>query len=134
MRIHAHRQGFTLLEVIAAIMLTALAMIAVFPFLDRVFQLAHEPATTLQEAFSLQTAMEHLVEWDTAHTNDPELLHQHLQADSHFMGQRVVSNLFVEFTPGGQLNTAPATNYLLLVGLQSTSTFETVVRLFAPPP
>lgn len=128
------QSGFTLLEVIAAILLTALAMVAVFPYLDRVFLLAHEPATTLQEAFALQTAMEHLVAWDGANTNDPERLQQYLQTHPVFMGQRVVSNLFVAFTTDGQLDTSPATNVLLLVGLQNTSTLETVTRLFAPPP
>lgn len=123
-----------MLEVIAAILLTALAMVAVFPYLDRVFLLAHEPATTLQEAFALQTAMEHLVAWDGANTNDPERLQQYLQTHPVFMGQRVVSNLFVGFTTDGQLDTSPATNVLLLVGLQNTSTLETVTRLFAPPP
>ena len=66
---HRRTSGFTLIEVIVAIVLSAIALAAILPMLDKVFLLSHEPRTTLQAGLSLQSAMEDLVVWHEAHTN-----------------------------------------------------------------
>ncbi len=124
--------GFTLIEVIVAIVLSAIAMAAILPMLDRVFQLSHEPRTTLQAGLDLQTAMDELVAWDMAHTNNPVLLYDHVPAaGGTFLGQTVVFNGFTAFSGGGEV--APTTNNLLKISLRNPLG-ETVTRLFGPPP
>ena len=125
--------GFTLIEVIVAIILSAIALAAILPMLDRVFQLSHEPRTTLQDGLSLQTAMDELVAWDAAHSNDPALLQAHVQAaGGTFMGQTVATNRFVAFVNGAE-SAAPATNNLLKITLRNRLG-ESVTRLFSVPP
>ena len=125
--------GFTLIEVIVAIILSAIAMAAILPMLDRVFLLSHEPRTTFQAGLSLQTAMDELVAWDMAHTNNPILLYGHLPAPGGtFMGQTVVANRFIALTNGIE-STSPSTNNLLKVTLRNPLG-ETATRLFSVPP
>ena len=126
--------GFTLIEVIVTMVILALAMAAILPFLDRVFLLSHEPRTTLQNGLSLQTAMEYLVSWDAAHTNNPVLLNQYVAAQvGTYMGQAVATNRFIAFTNGVE-NLNPANNNLLKITLRNVNTEEAVTRLFAVPP
>ncbi|HAL91500.1 MAG TPA: hypothetical protein DCM68_00540 [Verrucomicrobia bacterium] len=124
--------GFTLIEVIVAIILSAIMMAAILPMLDRVFQLSHEPRTTLQQGISLQAAMDGLVVWDAVHSNNPALLQAYVAANNPYQGQTVVTNRFVAFTNGGY-STAPATNNLLHITLRNPLG-ETVTRLFTVPP
>ena len=127
--------GFTLIEVIAAILLSAIAMAAILPMLDRVFLLSHEPRTTLQAGLSLQSAMDGLVAWDAVHTNDPVLLHGHLGAMGGLCeGQAVEENAYIVLTNGVEAAAPAAITNLLKVVLRSTNTQETVTRLFAVPP
>lgn len=126
--------GFTLIEVIVAIVLSAIAMAAILPFLGSVFQLSHEPRTTLQSALSLQAAMEQLVAWDMAHTNNPALLRAHVQAHGGtYAGQDVVMNQYVAYVGGVETFATTSTN-LLKISLRSPETQESVDRLFAVPP
>lgn len=126
--------GFTLIEVIVAIVLSAIAMAAILPFLGSVFQLSHEPRTTLQSALSLQSAMERLVAWDMAHTNNPELLRAYVSSHGGtFEGQEVVINQYVAYVNGVETFGTVSTN-LLKLSLRSPETQETVERLFAVPP
>ena len=125
--------GFTLIEIIVAIILSAVAMAAILPMLDRVFLLSHEPRTTLQAGLSLQAAMDELVAWDMAHTNNPALLHAHIPAQGGmFMGQTVAANRFIALTNGLE-SASPATNNLLKVTLRNPLG-ETATRLFSVPP
>ncbi len=125
--------GFTLIEIIVAILLSAIAMAALLPMLDRVFLLSHEPRTTLQNGLDLQGAMDELVAWDWAHTNRPDLLHAYLPAaGGSFMDQIVVENRFIVLTNGLESPPAAHTN-LLKVTLQNPLG-ETATRLFSVPP
>ncbi len=129
---HRRNSGFTLIEVIVAIVLSAIALAAILPMLDKVFLLSHEPRTTLQAGLDLQTAMEELVAWDAAHSNAPALVQAHAGAvGGTFMGQTVAFNGFTAFSGGGEV--APATNNLLKITLRNPLG-ETVTRLFAVPP
>ena len=126
--------GFTLIEVIVAIVLSAIAMAAILPMLDRVFQLSHEPRTTLQDGLDLQSAMDGLVVWDAAHSNAPALLQEHIGAvGGLFQDMVVVNNGFVTF-PGTGGNESAAANQLLLKVTLQNSLGETATRLFGPPP
>ena len=125
--------GFTLIEIIVAIILSAVAMAAILPMLDRVFLLSHEPRTTLQAGLSLQSAMDELVAWDMAHTNNPGLLQGHIPAQGGtFMGQTVAANRFIALTNGLE-SASPATNNLLKITLRNPLG-ETATRLFSVPP
>ena len=126
--------GFTLIEVIVAIVLSAIAMAAILPMLDRVFLMSHEPRTTLQDGLDLQTAMDELVVWDAAHSNAPALLQEHAGAvGDSFEGMAVVNNGYVDFPDDGGVESATATPLLLKVTLRNPLG-ETVTRLFGPPP
>jgi len=124
--------GFTLIEIIVAIVLSAIALAAILPMLDKVFLLSHEPRTTLQAGLDLQTAMEELVAWDDAHSNAPALVQAHVgSVGGTFMGQTVAFNAFTAFSGGGEV--APTTNNLLKITLRNPLG-ETITRLFAVPP
>ena len=126
--------GFTLIEVIVAIVLSAIAMVAILPMLDRVFQLSHEPRTTLQDGLSLQTAMDELVAWDAAHSNVPALLQGHVPAaGGTFMDMTVVNNGYVTFPAAGGAEIATADPLLLKITLRNPLG-ETATRLFGTPP
>lgn len=124
--------GFTLIEVIVAIVLSAIALAAILPMLDKVFLLSHEPRTTLQAGLNLQSAIEELVAWDAAHSNTPALVQAHVgSVGGTFMGQTVAFNGFTAFSGGSEV--APTTNNLLKITLRNPLG-ETVTRLFAVPP
>lgn len=125
--------GFTLIEVIVAIVLSAIALAAILPLLDKVFLLSHEPRTTLQAGLSLQAAMDELVAWDMAHSNNPTLLYNHVPAPGGtILGQTVVNLRFIALTNGVE-TVPPVTNNLLKVTLRNPLG-ETTTRLFGPPP
>lgn len=125
--------GFTLIEVIVAIVLSAISLVAILPMLDKVFLLSHEPRTTLQAGLSLQAAMDELVAWDMAHSNNPTLLYNHVPAPGGtFLGQTVVNLRFIALTNGVE-TIPPVTNNLLKVTLRNPLG-ETTTRLFGPPP
>ncbi|MGD9613219.1 MAG: type II secretion system protein [Kiritimatiellia bacterium] len=121
--------GFTLIEVIVAIVLSAIAMAAILPMLDRVFQLSHEPRTTLQDGLSLQAAMDELVVLHEAHGNNLAWLYGNVGTE--FRGQTVQNKYYVAFTNG--VEAASATNNLLKITLQNPQG-ERATRLFTVPP
>lgn len=124
--------GFTLIEVIVAIVLSAIAMAAILPMLDRVFLLSHEPRTTLQAGLSLQSAMDELVAYHHAHTNDLPELRQHV-AESFPRGE--ISALqcdYIAFTDEGIEPGPVSTNNLLKITLRN-ELGETATRLFPVP-
>ena len=122
--------GFTLIEVIVAILLSAIAMTAILPMLDRVFQLSHEPRTTLQDGLNLQAALDELVVQHEAHGHDLAWLYEHV--GSEYGGQTVRDKYYVAFTAAGA-ETAPTTNNLLKITLRNAQG-ETVTRLFTVAP
>lgn len=126
-------RGFTLIEVIVTILLTALALAAVVPLLGPVFLSGHEGPALLRDALDLHTVMENLAARQATDT-----LVQ-LQASvgsegSLYQGRfPVVHNRFVTFTGASEGGT-PATNNLLRVTLGSAGTSEQLTRHFAEAP
>lgn len=122
------RAGFTLIEVIATLVLTALAFLALLPFLDRVFLQSHEPRIQLQQAMNLQSAMENLV---ATHTNTLANLSTRIGAAGTAAGDgvTVLENEYITFT-GGLESGSPSSNNLLKVTLQNTLG-EQVTRIFS---
>ncbi len=128
------QNGFTLIEVVVTIIISAIAMAAILPFLGQVFLLSHEPRTTLQAELALQSAMESLVGWDASRRNDPALLQSYVSSHGGtYSGQTVVANVFVTFTNGTESFT-PSHPHILKVSLASPLTGERVTRLFGVPP
>lgn len=126
--------GFTLIEVIVAIVLSAVAMAAILPFLGNVFMRSHEPRTQLEEGLALQTAMERIVVRFA--TNDLATLQARLAAEvASCPGTNlaIVDNAYVQFDAGGQETASSGSNYLLKITLRN-DLGETVTRLFAEPP
>lgn len=121
--------GFTLIEVVVAIVISALAMAAILPFLGDVFLLAHEPRLQLRDALSLQSAMEDLIAF---HTNGLEVLRAEVGSEGsmHRDAFRVIDNHYTAFS--GANESVPVTNNLLKVTLQN-SLGETLTRLFTEP-
>ncbi|HMO04897.1 MAG TPA: type II secretion system protein [Kiritimatiellia bacterium] len=125
------RAGFTLIEVIATLLLSAIAFAALLPFLDRVFLQSHEPRVQLQQAMNLQSAMENLV---ATHTNTLENLRTRIGAAGTSAGDQVTvtENRYITFT-GGLESGTPTSNNLLKVTLQN-ALGEQVTRIFTERP
>lgn len=125
------RTGFTLIEVVATLVLTALAFLALLPFLDQVFLRSHEPRVQLQQAMNLQSAMENLV---ATHTNTLANLRTRVGSvgDAVGDGVTVAENEYITFT-GGLEGGSPSSNNLLKVTLRNTLG-EEVTRLFTERP
>ena len=127
--------GFTLIEVVAAIVLSAIAMAAILPFLSNVFLKSHEPRTQLDEGLALQTAMENLVVWHhAANTNRNDLnkletLREYVRTNLP-VGIVARETNYVDFA--GSAETA-STNPVLLKVTLANSFNEAVTRLFARP-
>jgi prepilin-type N-terminal cleavage/methylation domain-containing protein len=126
-----HRKsGFTLIEVVVAIVLSAIAMVAILPLLGSVFLASHEPLTQMNEGLALQSAMENLVAKYS--TNSLDTLHQAVDAEvASYPGPITVQKQYVEFAGG--VEAPSAASDLLKITLQSARG-ERVVRLFAEPP
>lgn len=123
--------GFTLIEVIVAIVLSAIAMAAILPLLGNVFLLSHEPRQQLHEAFALQSAMDELVVWHRENIQTADLGPLVAHVDDHFPRNGVVAQrAYIEFIGETESSTAKAD--LLKVTLRN-SLGETLVRLFTVP-
>lgn len=119
--------GFTLIEVIVAIVLTAIGMAAILPLLGSVFMSSHEPLMWMNEGVALQKTMENLVVW---HTNGLESLRAHVGPETgSYSNFTVLHNRYVEFSGGNEV-AAGSTNYVLKITLQN-SQGEFITRLFA---
>ena len=117
--------GFTLIEVIVAIVLAAIAMAAILPLLGNVFMASHEPLMQMNEGIALQKAMEDLVVW---HTNGLESLRTHIGTEGGtYSNFAVQHNRYVEY-PGGSEAPAGTTNLLKITLRNSQGEF--ITRLF----
>lgn len=126
-------KGFTLIEVILTILLSALALGAILPLIGPVFLRSHEGPALLQDALDLHTAMENLasqqetdtlLQIQTAVGNEGDL----------YQGRfAVIHNRFVTFTGHSEGGT-PTTNNLLRVTLGSNVTGEELTRHFVEEP
>ena len=126
--------GFTLIEVVAAIVLSAIAMAAILPFLSSVFLRSYEPRTQMDEGLALQTAMENLVVWHSANagvagTNSLELLRRYV-ATNLPAGIVARETNYVDFAGGAE---TASTNPALLKVALANGFNEAVTRLFARP-
>jgi prepilin-type N-terminal cleavage/methylation domain-containing protein len=121
------RSGFTLLEVIATLVVAAIAASVLIPLLGRVFARNYETRVQYREIADLQSAMESLV---TRGTNSLAVLSAHVGAEGGTYAGRytVVQNRYVQFSGGAE---ASATNTALLKITLQNSLGETVTRLFA---
>ena len=132
--------GFTLIEVIVALVLSAIAMAVILPLLDRVFQLSHEPRTTLQDGLDLQTAMDGLVALHEAHAYDVAWLRDNLEAQLPAgIGVVMTNTHYAEFTvatngPGREKPPYAVTTTNLLKVTLRNSLGERATRFFTVPP
>jgi Tfp pilus assembly protein PilV len=131
-----HPGGFTLIEVVVAIIFSAFAMAAILPFLGDVFYRSSEPLTQMHDALALQAAMEGLVaDYVTLATNET-LADFQLRAGSVVAAVApsvtVVSNNFTRFLIPSGLEAVP-TNYTLLKISLRNRQGETATRLFGRP-
>ena len=122
-----HNTGFTLIELIVTIVVAALAMAAVIPFLGEVFLRSHEPGVQLHAALELQTAMENLLAGHTGSLGD---LYDQVGPEGSFLsdGVRLVEKRYVEFN-GNVESEAEAESGLLKIRLEN-SLGESATRLF----
>ena len=131
-----HPAAFTLIEVVVAILFTAIAMAAILPFLDDVFYRSSEPRTQMHDALALQAAMDGLIaEYVTLRTNETLVMFQGRVGSvvANFSPSvTVVTNSFTRFNIVNGLEVAPTNTTLLKVTLQN-SLGETLTRLFAKP-
>ena len=126
-------RGFTLIEVIVTIVLSALALGAIVPLMGPVFMRSHDAPALLRDALDLHNAMENLAARQETSTL-AEIQTRVGSEGSLYLGRfPVVHNRFVAFaghTEGG----SPSTNNLLRVTLASSTTGEQFTRLFAESP
>ncbi len=131
-RLKGKSGGFTLLEVVVAIVIIALALAAVVPLLSQVFMRSYEQPVQLRDAVDLHSAMEDLVA--SQGTNTLATLHAATGAEGSLLNGRftVVHNRYVTFT-GGAEGGSPAFNTLLKITLRN-ALGEQLTRLFAEEP
>ena len=124
------KRGFTLIEVLVTIVIAAIAMAAILPFLGNVFLRSYEPRTQLIGALDLQSAMEELV---ALHTNDLENLKQQVGPENAMLHGRfrIVDNRYVAFS--GYNESGSTTNMNLLKVTLQNDLGETVTRIFSVP-
>ena len=126
------QQGFTLIEVIVTVVVSAIALAAIVPLLGTVFMRSHEPIEQLRIGAELHSAMENLIALQAPGTGlSVDALHNTLGAEGspHAGSLTVVHNHYVNFT-GGIETSAPVTNNLLKVTL-GNELGERLSRLFA---
>lgn len=126
--------GFTLIEVVVAIVLSAIAMAAILPFRSNVFLRSYEPRTEMDEGLALQTAMENLVVWHhenvgVSGTNSLERLRQYV-ATNLPSGIVARETNYVDFAGSAETT---STNPILLKVTLANNFNEAVTRLFARP-
>lgn len=127
---HSTAQGFTLVEVVVTVVLAALVMAAVLPFLGQVFSRSYEPRIQLSQAIGLQSAMEDMVALQTNQLAELKMLVG--SEGGIWEGQyTVVENRYIHFV-SGQEASSPSTNSLLKITLQNPLG-EWMTRLFAEP-
>ena len=127
-----HRAGWTLIELILTIVLVAIALAAVVPFLGGTFTRSIEPRNQIVDALELQNGIEDIVALQSPSTTLPQVRtlvgpeggtwNDHLT---------VVENRFVGFS-GGVETASPATNSLLKITLEN-ALGERITRLFSDP-
>ena len=126
--------GFTLIEVVVAILFSAIAMAAVLPFLSDVFYRSSEPRIQMHDALALQAAMDGLIaEYVTLATNETLVMFQGRVGSvvaTFSPSVTVRANNFTRFVNGAEV--APTNTTLLKVMLQNRQG-ETLTRLFAKP-
>ena len=127
-------RGFSLVEVIVAIVVTAVAATVAIPYLNGILTRSQRPMATLRAAIDLHTAMENIV---GAYTNNPAALSASVGAEGgsyqNVYGQyAVVYNRFIQFSGANAEQAATGTNLLLKVAIRN-SQGETLTRLFGVP-
>jgi prepilin-type N-terminal cleavage/methylation domain-containing protein len=126
-----NRDGFTLVEIIAALVLIAIAGAILTTLISRTASRMNRPRVLLQEAFALQAVMESIVaqhrELDDLGLLSHQIGDENGQADNDFGSYYVVANHRVTFDDDKEVPSA--TNALLKVSIQN-SLGETLTRLF----
>jgi len=126
------RAGWTLIELILTILLVAIALAAVVPFLGGTFTRSNEPRTQIVDAMELQSGIEDIVALQTPSTTLPQLRTRvGPEGGTWNVHLTIVENRFVGF-PGGAETAAPATNSLLKITLRN-ALGERITRLFSDP-
>ncbi len=126
------RRGFTLVEIIGALVLIAIAGSILTTLISRSTMQANVPRQVLREAFALQGVMENMVarheELDDLETLMVEIGAEGSVADNDFGVYKVRHNHLVAFDADDQ-ESVSATNELLKVSVQN-GVGETISRLF----
>ena len=128
--------GFTLVEVIVAIVLSTIAMAAILPLLGTVFMASHEPLTQMVDGLALQSAMEELVAWNQAHSL-PDLMNKAKPEGAYYDQTNeitTVHNRFLVMAANNVFSNAVlVTETNLLIITIRNKWGETASRLFSGP-
>jgi prepilin-type N-terminal cleavage/methylation domain-containing protein len=127
------KRGFTLIEVIIAVVLVALAASILIVMVSRSAMGVHRPRVLLSKAYSLQATMENIVAF-SRQIDDVDTLAEEVGVEgsspaNEFGNYLVEHNRFVAYDSEG--DEVPATtNRLLKISIQN-DLGETLTRLFA---
>jgi type II secretory pathway pseudopilin PulG len=129
--------GFSLVEVIFALVLIAVAGAMLVTLVSRSSTQVNRPRETLSEALSLQSVMENIVARDAV-LGDLSVLSAEIgsegsAANNSFGVYDVLHNRFVEFDGANQEVVAVTTTNLLKVSIRD-NLGETITRLFSEEP
>ncbi len=126
------RAGFTLVEIIVALVLVGIAGAVLATLISRTAYQMNRPREVLREAFALQAVMENIVarhdELDDLGQLSAQIGDEGSLVDNAFGPYLVVDNHLVDFDAQDE-EVASATNALLKVSIQN-QVGETLSRLF----
>ncbi len=127
------QEGFTLIEVILALVLIAIAGAMLATLVSRSTTQVNRPRETLGAAFSLQAVMENIVARHIVLGNlgalSAEIGSEGSTPDNDFGVYEVLHNRYIAFDGGNQEVLATVTNNLLKISIRD-NLGETITRLF----
>ena len=133
---HRERTGFSLIEVIVALLLMAIAAAIMVTYISHSLNRVHRPRETITSVFSIHAVMENIVDRHDVLGDlsdlSAEIGAESSAADNDFGVYQVKHNRYVDFD-GANSEFTSASNALLKVSIRNEFG-ETLTRLFTGDP
>jgi len=125
------RKGFTLIEVIATLVLFGILAVMMGPYLLRSVSQSSTPLENLKKEISLQTSMEAIVySYELSGKTVATLATLKSTIDANTTDYVATTKFVALGTSGNDFTGTPTTNNMLLITLKSKTSGETLTSLF----